>query len=99
MCHACKQVPDYPSKLFFFCQEAPRSGGETPIVLSHIIYDKMKEKHPDFVEKLEEHGLTYTKIMSDEDLPSSFTGSGWKSAYMTDDKNVAEERFVYISLH
>ena len=57
----------------------------------------MKEKHPDFVEKLEEHGLTYTKIMSDEDLPSSFTGSGWKSAYMTNDKNVAEERFVYIN--
>ncbi|KAI3740650.1 hypothetical protein L2E82_31120 [Cichorium intybus] len=90
--HEMAYVPDYPSKLFFFCEEAPESGGETPIVLSHIIYEKMKEKHPEFVAKLEEHGLTYMKIMSDEDLPSSFTGSGWKSAYMTDDKNIAEER-------
>ncbi|KAI3727277.1 hypothetical protein L1987_67090 [Smallanthus sonchifolius] len=85
-------VPESPCKLFFFCEEEPGSGGETPIVLSHIIYEKMKERHPDFVSRLEEHGLTYIIIMSDDDYPSSFTGSSWKSAYMTDDKKVAEER-------
>ncbi|CAH1422720.1 unnamed protein product [Lactuca virosa] len=90
--HEMAYVPDYPSKLFFFCEEAPRAGGETPIVLSHIIYDKMKEKHPEFVAKLEEYGVTYTKIMTDDNQQSSFTGSGWKSAYMTTDKKVAEER-------
>lgn len=58
----------------------------------------MKEKHPDFVAQLEEHGLTYIKVMSDEERPSSFTGRSWKSTYMTDDKNVAEERLVFSEL-
>ncbi|KAJ0528159.1 putative TauD/TfdA-like domain, taurine dioxygenase TauD-like superfamily [Helianthus annuus] len=54
----------------------------------------MKERHPDFVAQLEEHGLAYIKIASDRDDPSSVTGSSWKKAYQTDDKNVAEERAV-----
>nr|GEV35261.1 clavaminate synthase-like protein At3g21360 [Tanacetum cinerariifolium]GEV42537.1 clavaminate synthase-like protein At3g21360 [Tanacetum cinerariifolium] len=89
--HEMAYVPDFPSKLFFFCEEEPGKGGETPVVLSHIIYDKMKERHPDFVARLEEHGLTYIKVAGEEDDPSSFTGSSWKSAYKTDDKNVAEQ--------
>ncbi|KAI7741352.1 hypothetical protein M8C21_029257 [Ambrosia artemisiifolia] len=90
--HEMASMPDFPSKLFFFCAEEPKSGGETPILLSHIVYEKMKAKHPDFVAQLEEHGLTNTKIMSDEDRPSIPSGRGWKSTFMTDDKNVAEER-------
>ncbi|KAI3777870.1 hypothetical protein L1987_47673 [Smallanthus sonchifolius] len=90
--HEMAYVPDPPTKLFFFCEEEPGRGGETPIVLSRIIYEKMKDKHPEFVAKLEEHGLTYIKIAGDDDDPSSFTGSSWKSAYKTDDKNIAEER-------
>ncbi|KAL4583797.1 hypothetical protein LXL04_008381 [Taraxacum kok-saghyz] len=78
--------------LFFFCEEEPQAGGETPIVLSHIIYEKMKERHPEFVAQLEEQGLTYTKVTNEEDDPSSIIGNGWKSTYNTDDKNVAEER-------
>ncbi|KAM0032033.1 putative TauD/TfdA-like domain, taurine dioxygenase TauD-like superfamily [Helianthus debilis subsp. tardiflorus] len=90
--HEMAYVPDSPTKLFFFCEEEPGEGGETPIVLSHIVYEKMKERHPDFVAQLEEHGLTYIKIAGDRDDPSSVTGSSWKKAYQTDDKNVAEER-------
>ncbi|KAI3521498.1 hypothetical protein L1887_10968 [Cichorium endivia] len=90
--HEMAYVPDSPSKIFFFCDEEPRSGGETPVVLSHLIYEKMKERHPEFVAQLEEHGLTYIKVMSEEDNPSSYASSGWKSTYMTNDKNVAEER-------
>ncbi|KAI3521482.1 hypothetical protein L1887_10950 [Cichorium endivia] len=82
--------------LFFFCDDEvePGAGGETPIVLSHIIYEKMKERHPEFVAQLEEHGVTYTYIANDEDDSSTFSGRGWKSAFKTDDKNVAEERCV-----
>ncbi|KAK9054726.1 hypothetical protein SSX86_025805 [Deinandra increscens subsp. villosa] len=90
--HEMAYVPDFPSKLFFFCDEEPGIGGETPIVLSRIIYEKMNEKHPEIVAQIEEHGLTYKKVLSDEDRPSSFTGRSWKSTYMTDDKNVATER-------
>ncbi|KAL8250120.1 hypothetical protein R6Q59_033813 [Mikania micrantha] len=90
--HELAYIPDSPTKLFFFCEQEPEKGGETPIVLSHIIYEKMKDRYPDFVSQLEEHGLTYIKIAGDEDDPSSFTGSSWKTAYKTDDRNVAEER-------
>ncbi|KAI3761598.1 hypothetical protein L1987_52018 [Smallanthus sonchifolius] len=90
--HEMSYLPDFPSKLFFFCEEEPGSGGETPIVLSHIVYEKMKEKQPEFVANLEEHGLKFITVTADEDHSSSFGGRGWKSAYMTDDKKVADER-------
>ncbi|XP_076953383.1 clavaminate synthase-like protein At3g21360 [Bidens hawaiensis] len=90
--HEMAYLPNPPTKLFFFCEEEPRIGGETPIVLSHILYEKMKEKHPEFIVKMEEHGLKYIKIAGDDDNPSSYTGTGWKSTYKTDDKNIAEER-------
>ncbi|XP_071713868.1 clavaminate synthase-like protein At3g21360 [Rutidosis leptorrhynchoides] len=90
--HEMAYVRDVPSKLFLFCEVEPGSGGQTPIVLSHIIYEKMKAKHPEFIAKLEEHGLTYTVIMSDESDLSYIAGRGWKPAYMTDDKKIAEER-------
>lgn len=87
-------MPEFPSKLFFFCEVEPTSDGETPIILSHIIYDKMKDKYPDFVEKLESHGLIYTRVLGEDDDPSSPIGRGWKSTFLTQDKTIAEERLV-----
>lgn len=89
-----RQVPEFPSKLFFFCEVEPGSGGETPIVLSHIVYERMKHKYPDFVEQLEQHGLIYTRVLGEKDDPSSPIGRGWKSTFLTEDKSIAEERFV-----
>ncbi|MFS7944866.1 putative TauD/TfdA-like domain, taurine dioxygenase TauD-like superfamily [Helianthus anomalus] len=91
-------LPDFPSKLFFFCEEEPESRGETPVVLSHIVYEQMKEKQPEFVAKVEEHGLKFIIVTGDEDQSSSIGGRGWKSTYMTDDKTIANERFNLINL-
>ena len=68
------QVPEFPKRLLFFCEEEPGSGGETPIVLSHVVYEKMKERHPEFVSRLEEHGLSYTKVLTNEVLSSYYGG-------------------------
>ncbi|KAG6428945.1 hypothetical protein SASPL_106984 [Salvia splendens] len=95
--HEMAQVPKYPTKLFFFCETEPVSGGETPIVPSHVVYERMKEKHPEFVDKLEKHGVIYTRVLGEEDDPSSPIGRGWKSTFLTANKAVAEER--YKSLH
>lgn len=73
----------------------PLSGGETPIVLSHIVYEKMKERHPKFVKRLEEHGLIYKRVLGEKDDPSSPIGRGWKSTFSTQDKSVAKKRLVY----
>ncbi|GAV61256.1 TauD domain-containing protein [Cephalotus follicularis] len=94
--HEMAQVTEFPSKLFFFCEVEAVSGGETPIVLSHIVYERMKERYPEFVERLEEHGLKYTRILGDDDDNSSAIGRGWKSTFLTEDKSVAEERAAQI---
>ncbi|KAJ3693851.1 hypothetical protein LUZ60_009331 [Juncus effusus] len=96
--HEMAQVPEFPAKIFFFCEEEPNSGGETPIVLSHHIYNKMKEKHPKFVEKLEEHGLIYIRVLGEGDDPSSPIGRGWHSTFMTKDKAIAEERAARLGM-
>lgn len=87
-------------KLFFFCEEEPQSGGETPIVLSHRVYERMRERYPEFVERLEKHGLIYTRILGAGDDPSSPIGRGWQSTFLTNDKAIAEERsdLFYYSL-
>ncbi|XP_021749954.1 clavaminate synthase-like protein At3g21360 [Chenopodium quinoa] len=90
--HEMAQVPEFPAKLFFYCEVEPKSGGETPIVLSHIIYERMKERHPEFVQELEEHGLMYIRVLGEGDNPASPIGRGWKSTFLTDDKSVAEKR-------
>ncbi|KAK3219993.1 hypothetical protein Dsin_013963 [Dipteronia sinensis] len=81
-----------PSKLFFFCEVAPTSGGETPIVLSHIVYERIQQRYPEFVEKLEEHGLIYSVLLREDDDRSYIGGRSWKSVFSTIDKSVAEER-------
>ncbi|CAN1262597.1 Clavaminate synthase-like protein At3g21360 [Linum perenne] len=53
----------------------------------------MKDKYPEFVSRLEEHGLMYTRVLGEEDNPLSPIGRGWKSTFLTNDKSVAEERF------
>ena len=79
--------------MFFFCEVEPGSGGETCIALSHVIYERMQQKHPKFVEEMEEKGLIYTRVLGEESDPSSPVGRSWKETFMTEDKTVAEERF------
>ncbi|GJW59700.1 ribonuclease H-like domain-containing protein [Tanacetum coccineum] len=65
------RAPIFPSKLFFFCEVEPGSGGETCIALSQF-------------------------MRSDD--PSSPVGRSWKETFMTDDKNIAEERAAKLGM-
>ncbi|KAI3761594.1 hypothetical protein L1987_52014 [Smallanthus sonchifolius] len=51
--HEMAYAAEFPSKLLLFCEVEPEEGGETPIVLSHMVYDRMKQSHPEFVARLE----------------------------------------------
>ena len=97
--HEMAQVPEFPSKLFFFCEVEPGSGGETPIVLSHVVYERMKDKYPEFVERLEKHGLLYIRVLGEDDNPSSPIGRGWKSTFLTTDKTIAQQRLLCDSFY
>lgn len=63
-------------------------------MLSHVVYERMKDKHPEFVQRLEEHGLLYVRVLGEDDDPSSPIGRGWKSTFLTQDKNLAEQRYT-----
>lgn len=74
--------------LFFFCDEELGNRKETSAVLSHTTYKKMKKSHPQFIEQLQERGLTSIIVAGGVDNPSAFTCSSWKSTYKSEDKNV-----------
>ncbi|KAB8068846.1 hypothetical protein BDV29DRAFT_162001 [Aspergillus leporis] len=51
--------PVHPGYLILFCQTPPGSGGETNIVSSLALYDRLKKVVPEFVEKCGTKGLVY----------------------------------------
>ncbi|TDZ67515.1 Clavaminate synthase-like protein [Colletotrichum trifolii] len=51
--------PHYPAYVLFYCASAPNTGGETPINNSVVLYRRLKEKHPEFIDQLEKKGVKY----------------------------------------
>lgn len=70
------QFDEFPTKLIFFWEIAPPDGGQTAIVLSHKITQKMEQTYPQLVRKLEETGLIYPSSIPQEDDPRAFF-KGW----------------------
>ena len=89
--HEMAQVPKFPEHLMFFCEVPSKCGGETPIAYSPMVYSRIKKALPDFVEKLEEKHVRYTRILPDGDDPQSAIGRGWQSTYQTQDRKHAEQ--------
>ncbi|KAH6680003.1 hypothetical protein F5X68DRAFT_156502, partial [Plectosphaerella plurivora] len=51
--------PHFPAYVLFYCASPPETGGETPINNSIILYQRLKERHPDFIQAVEEKGVRY----------------------------------------
>lgn len=88
--HEMAQTPLPPTHLFFFCETEPTTGGETPILPSPYIAEKMYQTHSAFMDKIETLGLKYVRILPMEDDHSSAIGRGWMSTFQTDTKEGAE---------
>ncbi|KAJ4386467.1 hypothetical protein N0V93_009363 [Gnomoniopsis smithogilvyi] len=88
--HEMAQSKSHPGTLFFYCMKPPVEGGQTPIVLSNLVYERIKSEFPDFVAELEEKGVRYVRILPKEDDPSSAIGRGWKSTFAVQRKQDAE---------
>jgi alpha-ketoglutarate-dependent taurine dioxygenase len=89
--HEMAQVPKFPEHLMFFCELPSKSGGETPIAYSPMVYNRIKQALPNFVRKLEEKQVRYTRVLPDGDDPQSAIGRGWQSTYQTQDRKHAEQ--------
>ncbi len=86
------QVPKFPSNLFFYCDIEPNERGETPICFSNAVYERINQEMPHFVKNLLDKQVRYTRILPEDDDPSSIIGRSWKSAYLTQDKQEAERK-------
>jgi alpha-ketoglutarate-dependent taurine dioxygenase len=90
--HEMAQTPIFPTKLFFFCQQAAEEGGETPICRSDLLFERLSELCPQFAQDCEQKGLQYTNVMpADNDLKSGM-GRSWQSTLAASGRDEAEER-------
>lgn len=88
--HEMAQSKTHPGTLFFYCMKPPPEGGQTPIVLSNLVYERIKGEFPAFVAELEDKGVRYVRILPKDDDPSSAIGRGWMSTFAVKRKQDAE---------
>ncbi len=94
--HEQAQTPLWPSHVFFCCQlpAKPGDGGETGIVSSPLVYEKLMEKYPEFCSKLEKQGVKYTVFAGPEQDPSKGAGRSWKSFFHATTKDECEAKMA-----
>ncbi|MEM9530324.1 MAG: TauD/TfdA family dioxygenase [Pseudomonadota bacterium] len=90
--HEMAQTPLFPSRLFFCCETAPSSGGETPLCRSDILLERLQEARPEFVEQCERLGVRYVNVMPPHDDAASGQGRSWRSTLNAADQAAAERR-------
>ncbi len=83
-------VPSPPSRIAFFCDVPPASGGETSILLSGALHAAVAAARPAFVARLAAEGLRYRRVLSEADDAASAQGRGWKSTYGAATREQAE---------
>lgn len=86
------QTPIYPTRLFFFCEQAAETQGETSLCPCDKLYDRLMELDPNFIKMCEEKGVKYTNIMPNGDNPESGQGRGWQTTLNAATKEEAEQR-------
>ena len=89
--HEMAQVPKFPEHIMFFCETPSKSGGETPIAFSPMVYERIQQALPEFVDALEKKQVRYTRVLPNGDDATSPIGRGWQSTYLTQDREQAEK--------
>lgn len=88
--HEMAQTPVYPSKLFFFCEQAAESGGATPLCRSDVLFERLQEQCPTFAMDCEAKGLLYSNVMPSTDDADSGMGRSWQSTFSVETREEAE---------
>ena len=90
--HEMSQVPNPPAYIMFYCDVPPEQGGETPIVLSNRVYKRFRDISAEFADRLEDTGVRYVRVMPGEDDETSAIGRSWRSTFLTDSREEAEQK-------
>ncbi len=92
--HEMAQTPIYPSKLFFFCEQAAEQGGATPLCRSDVLFDRMLIELPEFARECAQKGLLYSHVMPATDDAASGMGRSWQSTWKAQTPQQAEARMT-----
>ncbi|MEO9462451.1 MAG: TauD/TfdA family dioxygenase [Marinomonas sp.] len=90
--HEMAQTPLYPSKLFFYCEVPPSSGGATPVCRSDWLYGQLSADAPGLAQRFADEGVRYTNAMPGEDDAGSGQGRSWRSTLGVETREGAEAR-------
>lgn len=84
-------LPNPPRKLFFYCEVAPKEGGETPLTDFRKVYNDLD---PKIRKEFEERGIRYVRNYNGPKNKKKFDLwklKRWDEMFMTTDKAVVEK--------
>jgi len=90
--HELAYLTTPPRALFFWCEIEPKEQGQTPILLSNRIIEKLSEKNPSFIKQLQEKKVRYIRFLKDKKLCKNEYQRSWQDTFSTDDRSLAEQR-------
>lgn len=77
----------FPEIVFFFSERVPEQGGQTPLLSSTELYDRLQAELPEFVKDLEEKQVTARQYYpSKNDPEAEAIGYNWQDSYGFDIK-------------
>lgn len=88
--HEMAQCSSPPAHVLFFCLVPAQDGGETPIIMSRLVTEFLRSRHPQLAEKLTRLGVRYIRVQPEHTDPSSALGKSWKIPF-GETRSVAEE--------
>ena len=92
--HEMAQTPVYPSRLFFYCEQAADSGGATPICRSDILLNRLRQQAPKLVAMCLAKGVRYSQTMPLHDDLDSGQGRSWGSTLTAQTQIEAEAKLI-----
>jgi len=92
--HEMAQTPLFPSKLFFFCENPPDTGGATPLCRSDDLWEELLKVCSEFAQTCQQKGLRYSHVMPNENDFASGMGRSWRSTLKAQTPEQAEARLA-----
>lgn len=90
--HELVHLPEIPTACFFYCDLPSATEGETPIVLSNVVYREMVQKEPEFVRRLHMENTSAIRVIPEKDDLTSYLGTSWRSSFKVETREEAEKK-------
>lgn len=90
--HEMAQTLTFPSRLFFYCEQAATTGGATPICRSDWALQTLAASQPEFIARLKQQGVRYRNTMPSTADGGSGQGRSWRDTLSVATREEAETK-------